>query len=356
MSAPEVIFPRRITRRDLLKQAGATATAAMLLGSADSGQAAERAKVRIGSGHWTYTLDENWGRLPEGMHYGLGCAIVVDAQDRIYVTSRSASPCLAVFTPEGELLETWSNDFAANIDMTADQVASTAHGLYWSKEGDAEYFYFTENKPSRRVIKTDLEGRVLYKLGPDLEATSTSAPFDFVNPTDVAVAANGDIYVVDGYGSQLVHLFDKNFQLKKTIGGRGKEHGKFQVCHGVWISTLGDEPEVYIADRANNRLEVYSLDLEYRRSVPDVRLPCCFYQHDGHLYVPELGARVSILDAQDRAVARLGDGEGIPKEEIDNHPDKFATPHALTVDSRGNIYILEWLPHGRVRKFAHTPA
>ena len=25
-------------------------------------------------------------------------------------------------------------------------------------------------------------------------------------------------------------------------------------------------------------------------------------------------------------------------------------------DSKGNIYVLEWVPYGRVRKFAHTPA
>ena len=45
------------------------------------------------------------------------------------------------------------------------------------------------------------------------------------------------------------------------------------------------------------------------------------------------------------------------KEEFQTgQKEKFATPHALTVDSKGNFYVLEWLPYGRVRKFAHTPA
>ena len=73
----------------------------------------------------------------------------------------------------------------------------------------------------------------------------------------MAVAANGDIYVVDGYGSQKLHRFDKNFKLIKTIGGRGKENGKFNTCHGIWVSTLKKEPEIYIADRHNDRLEVF---------------------------------------------------------------------------------------------------
>src|SRR6185436_3706221 len=149
---------------------------------------------------------------------------------------------------------------------------------------------------------------------------------------------------------------DKNFKLIKTIGGKGNDHGKFNICHGVWVNTLRDEPEVYIADRTNNRIEVYSLDLEYKRTIADVRQPCCFYQHQGHLYVPELGARVSILDAQDNFVVRLGDGHDVKAQDIQKHPDKFATPHALTVDSQGNLYVIEWLPFGRPRKFKHTPA
>ncbi len=118
---------------------------------------------------------------------------------------------------------------------------------------------------------------MLYELGKNVKASSTSQPFEFTNPTDVAVAPNGDIYIVDGYGSQLVYRFDKNFKHLKTIGGKGKEHGQFNTCHGVWIRTIGKEPEVYIADRANGRLEVFSLDLEYRRTISDMKNPCCFY-------------------------------------------------------------------------------
>lgn len=348
----DYLFPRRLTRRDFLQTTGAAAAGLALTGAA----AADAAPVKIGSGKWTYTLDPSWGTLPAGMKYGFGCAVVVDSQDRVYVTSRSTDPCVAVFDREGKLLETWSKDFADKIGFTPQQVAATAHGLYWSKEGKDEFFYFTENKPGNRVYKTDLKGKILYQIGNVAQESATAAKFDFTNPTDVAIAPNGDIYVVDGYGSQQVHRFDKNFKLLRTIGGKGGEHGKFNICHGVWVSTLGKEPEVYIADRANNRLEVYSLELDYKRTLPDYRLPCCFYQHQGHLYVPELGARVTILDSNDKVVAHLGDGTGVKAADIQGHPDKFATPHALAVDSRGDLYIVEWLPYGRPRKFRHTPA
>jgi hypothetical protein len=360
MSSERLLFPNKLTRRELLQTSAVAATGA-LVGSRSSRAAEETKPVTIGEGPWTYTLDENWGKLPAGMSYGFGCAMVVDSKDRVFVTSRSTSPCVAVFDRDGTLLETWSKDFADKVRFTPEQVAATAHGLYWSPEPAGEFFYFTENVNKQtgegaRVYKTDLTGRILYEIGKNVASSGASQPFDFTNPTDVAVAPGGDIYIVDGYGSQLVYRFDKNFTHRKTIGGPGKEHGQFKVCHGVWIKTLGDEPEVYIADRANGRIEVYSLELDYKRTVPDLRAPCCFYQFAEHIYVPELGARVSIFDAADNVVARLGDGLHVNKEEIDAHPTVFATPHALTVDTAGDLYVVEWLPHGRPRKFKKTPA
>jgi hypothetical protein len=371
MNTSEYLFPRRLTRRDFLA-VSATAAAATALPSL---AAAGSEPVRIGSGKWTYTLDESWGRLPGDMKFGLGCGIVVDSKDRVYVTSRSASPCVAVFSREGKLLETWSKDFGDKVGYSTDQVKDTAHCVYWSREGRDEFLYFTENvstnkegpKLGKRVYKTDLKGKVLYTIGNVEKETSTSQKFTWTSPTDVAVAANGDIYIVDGYGSQIVSRFDKNFRHLKTIGGRADAsakkgpdapHGTFNTCHGVWINTLKREPEVYIADRANSRYEVYDLELNYKRTINGdfVRNPCCFYQHDGHLYVPDLGSLVVILDKDDQPVAKLGDGRGVKKEEFEHgRKDKFATPHAMCVDSKGDFYVLEWLPYGRVRKFKHTP-
>lgn len=342
------------TRRTFLQTAAAT-TAGLAIGNS------AKAAVKFGEGKMSFTLDEHWGQLPKGMNYGLGCAVVVDSKDRIYVTSRSANACVVVFDRDGKILETWTKEVKDKLGYDQNQYVATAHGLYWNKEGDHEFLYWTENvaqpkgapKIGARVYKTDLTGKILYQIGNVEKETETSQKFDFTNPTDVAVAANGDIYVVDGYGSQLVHRFDKNFKLIKTIGGRGKENGKFNTCHGIWVSTLNKEPEIYIADRHNDRIQVFSMDLEFKRIVGGVRNPCCFYQYDGHLYIPDLAARLTVLDAKDKVVAQLGDGLALrdKKEDIvGKHPEAFAFPHALTLDSKGDIYVVEWVPTGRARK------
>ncbi len=330
--------------------------------------------ARIGSGSHTYELVEDWGRLPAGMSYGFGCGVVVDSSDRVYVTSRSTNPCVAIFDRHGKLLETWSSEFADKVGYSLDQVKDTAHCIYWSKEGHQEFLYFTENastnkqgpKLGKRVYKTDLQGKILYVIGNIEKESSTSQKFEWSNPTDVAVAANGDIYIVDGYGSQRVSRFDKNFTHIKTIGSRTEKnaagpnapHGTFNVCHGVWINTLKPDPEVFIADRHNDRIEVYSLELDYKRTLKgDVRNPCCFYQHKDHLYIPDLGSRVTILDADDKLVAHLGDGRQpdgkTAKPDNQTNPALFAHPHAMCVDSHGDLYVVEWLDFGRPRQFRH---
>jgi peptidylamidoglycolate lyase len=365
MNSNEYLFPNRLTRRDFVKMAGAASVA---LGLPGLGRAEEPAKpVRFGSGHHTYELVEGWGTLPEGMTYGYGCGVVVDSKDNVYVTSRSANPCVSIFDRDGNLLETWSKEFGEKIGYSPDQIKETAHCLYLSKEGQDEFIYWTENnggkkdpKLGARIYKTDMRGKVLYTIGNVEKETGTSQKFAWTNPTDVAVAPNGDIYTVDGYGSQKVSRFDKNWQHIKTIGTPGKEHGQFKTCHGIWVNTLKFDPEIYIADRENSRIEIYSMELEYKRTILDgvVRRPCCFYQHNKNLYIPELGSRVSILDHKDEVVAYLGDGrdaDGKDVKDADKNPALFARPHALTVDSRGDLYVVEWIPYGRPRKLKHTP-
>jgi hypothetical protein len=373
MHTNEYIFPRRLTRRDFLKMTGVATASLTLPGLTHA--ADKKNQVCIGNGQHTYTLDQDWGKLPEGMKYGYGCGVVVDSGDRVYVTSRSTNPCVAIFDRHGKLLETWSNDFADKVSLTTDQVKDTAHCLYLSKEGGEEFIYFTENvstnkegpKLGKRVYKTNLKGKILYEIGNVAKEGSTSQKFDWTNPTDVAVAENGDIYVVDGYGSQRVSRFDKNFKHIRTIGGKspkaGKqaEHGTFNTCHGIWVNTLKKSgPEIYIADRHNDRLEVFDPELNYKRTLADdVRNPCCFYQHQGHLFIPDLASKVTILDADDKLVAHLGDGKEADgktnKPDNKTNPALFCTPHAMCVDSHGDFYVVEWVDFGRARKFKHTP-
>ena len=105
MRNDRLLFPRKLSRRDFLQQAGLAAGAAAagssLIGIGDRAQAAAAAKpVTIGSGKWTYTLDPTWGQLPSGMTYGFGCAVVVEKDRAIGVlTTTDALRALLEYAP-----------------------------------------------------------------------------------------------------------------------------------------------------------------------------------------------------------------------------------------------------------------
>ena len=300
--------------------------------------------MRMGSGSHTFEVAAGWGELPAGVEYGYTHGVVVDSEDRVYVhnTSRDA---VVVFDRDGHFLTSWGADFAAG-----------AHGLFLSRESGREYLYLADTA-RRAVFKTTLSGEVVFSLGaPDLPDVY-DAPEKYC-PTDVAVAPNGDFYVVDGYGQSWIHQYSPEGRRIRSWGGKGPAPGQLDCPHGAWVDTRGAEPLLYVADRANNRIQVFSLDGEHVRFVADdIDYPCCFYQYGDELYIPDLHSRVTILDKSDRLIAHLGEDpeawrkEGWPRRPAaERTPDRFVSPHAACLDSHGDLYVAEWVPDGRLTK------
>ena len=69
-----------------------------------------------------------------------------------------------------------------------------------------------------------------------------------------------------------------------------------------------------------------------------------------NLKAPNLGPRLSIVDAQGKLIARLGgkDGPGL-------EPGKFLAPHGLALDSKGAIYVGEVSYTNWKTSFPDTP-
>lgn len=339
-----------MNRREILTAGGIAAGVAVVPAVARKAQAAGSASaVRIGEGKWTYTLVEGWGTPPEGAKYDMGCAIVVDSKDNVYMHSHAAK-MVTVFDRKGKLLRDFSVDFGGEGKPSGH---ASGHGLYLHKDGSDEFLFFSVLKPYHQVIKTDLEGKVLLRIGGVNSESTTSIKAPFNNPTDVAVAPNGDIFVCEGYGGNVVRRFDKNGKAMGVLGKPGKGPSEFVTCHGIWVDTRGDKkynPELWVADRNNNRLQVFTTDGKLKRiHTEGIRQPCCFYQYKEYLFVPDLDKVVTVLDMDNKIVSQLGDGRVVTGEAA------FKLPHALTIDSRGDLYVIEWVPDARLRKFKRTP-
>lgn len=277
----------------------------------------------VGTGAYTYELVDNWAQLPAGWTLGQ-TAIVTDARDQVYLFNRGEHP-LVVLNRDGEFLTAWGEG-----------VLSSAHGMFIDQQ---ENLYLPVIN-SHVVLKYSRTGNLLMTMGTWNQPSDTGwsgkysdpvkqAAGPFHRPSDVALAPNGDIYISDGYGNARVHRFAPDGTLQKSWGMPGKSApGEFHVPHGVWVHTDG---RVLVADRENNRVQIFSPEGDFLTQWRDLARPCDIYiDNAGVVYVPELDGLITLLNLDGQVLARwlsptfAGDGDG---------------GHAVWVDSHGDVYI-----------------
>jgi hypothetical protein len=221
------------------------------------------------------------------------------------------------------------------------------------KEGDEEFLYLT-HLGRHEALKTTLDGKILWTLGYPQESGIYSKAGEY-RPTGIAVAPNGDIFVADGYGKSWVHQYTKDRKYVRSFGGRGTEPGKMRTPHGLWIDRRGREPSLLVADRENNRVQIFDLNGKHLSIVEGfLRRPCSFYGHRSDIAIADLAGRVTIMDRRNQLVCHLGDNpdpeqrakNGIPKKEHTRHV--FFAPHSCAFDQDGNLYVMDWNRWGRL--------
>ena len=302
-------------------------------------------EIVLGTGKHTYSWELDWAKLPEGVTFGYTHGVCEDSQGRIYIHSTSKDAIIR-FDAEGNYIDSWGEAFAGG-----------AHGLQYSREKDGEFLYLADTA-RKIVVKTTLDGEELWTLECPFEESGVYQSAEEFVPTNVAVAPNGDFYVADGYGRSYIHQYNKNAEYIRTFGGPGSEPGQCNCPHGLWVDTRGEAPELVVADRANVRLQYFSLDGKHLRfEAHDLLHPCDFDQRDGDLLIPDLFGRVTIFDAKNALITHLGENEGVqttegyPNLPHDKRiPGKFISPHSARWDSQGNLYVVEWIHDGRVTK------
>jgi hypothetical protein len=355
------------TRREFLTAAAASPVLSpILLGIQD--KAGTKAPV-LGSGAFKYEAIHDWGTLPPGLKWGNTHGVVEDRDRNIYVhhtvhaTSESADS-MVVFDRTGKFIRSWGKEFR-----------SVAHGLHIRTEGRDQYLYLTANafasktapppEISAAVLKTTLKGEVVWKIQgpPDVEAYrpgADGAPKRY-NPTNIAIAPNGDVYVGDGYGSSYVNQYNSKAEYIRTFGGRGAEAGQLNEPHGIWVDTRAATPVLVVADRGNNRLQRFTLDGKHIDFVSGFRRPCHFDEHKGSVVVPDLHGRVTLVDRNNQVIEHLGDSNApnatnpLRTQARDQFiPGQFVQPHGACFDRDGNIFVVEWVEVGRVTKLRHV--
>jgi hypothetical protein len=338
------------SRRSFLKTvgAGALVTAApAFLGAEDKAGAKNPI---IGEGEHTYEVIHGWGQLPDHVQWGETHGVAVDEAGLIYVKHRNKAPvpvdAIVVFDPSGKYVRSFGKEYHGG-----------GHGIDIRKENGQEFLYLCD-VTNRVVVKTTLTGEQVWKICYPIEAGVYQKVSQF-SPTNVAFAPDGGFYVADGYGSNYIHQYDKDARWVRTWGGTGDGPGQMKTPHGIWLDDRpGRDPSLVVADRANGRLQYFTLDGKHLGFVNEVSFPAHFDIRGSELLVPDLHARVTILDKDNKVVTHLGYDPEWTKVVLDGFkmrgtPDKwpagkFIHPHDACYDKSGNIFVVEWVPTGRV--------
>ena len=304
-------------------------------------------RVVLGSGAQAFASVPGWCQVDEGEHLGpTHGSVAVDSAGLIYVTLDAGEVGIAVYNAQGEFVRGMAGDFVGT------------HHLIYHEEDGTGYLYGAHLK-GKQVYKLTLEGETVWTLGLPEESGKYENAGQY-KPTAVAVGPDGDLYIVDGYGQNWVHQYDKDRNYIRSFGGRGREDGQFTTCHGIAIDPRGEEPRLLICDRENRRLQYFDLEGNFLSiSTTDLYRPCAVSFFGEYCAVAELAGRVVVLDGDNEIISVLGDNP-VDDRRANYRVDPedwaegiFNAPHGLSYDNEGNLIVLEWNQWGRVTFLEH---
>jgi DNA-binding beta-propeller fold protein YncE len=270
----------------------------------------------------------DWAQLPKGWNFGECSGVAIDKDDNVWVFNRGAHPVIE-FDKSGKMLQAWTE-----VPVTA------AHGLKVDRDGNI----WTVDVAAHRVMKFTTGGHLLMMIGQVGGGPGTNDTRDgFNRPTNLAFAPNGDFFVSDGYVNSRVVRYNKDGEYITHWGQKGTGDGEFNLVHDV---TLDSQGRVYVADRLNQRVQIFDQNGKFLGKWTDVGAPW------GLDYVARENA-IYMCDGVNNRIVKLNlDGQILGVlSSYGKIPGKLDFPHSIAVDSTGAIYVAE-IKNWRVQKFA----
>ncbi len=182
-----------------------------------------------------YVVERDFGRMPDTIAPARVSQVAVDGSGRVHVLRRGAVP-VVVFAPDGAFL------FSYGQGQVFDP-----HGI----SIDAADRAFVVDRDAHQVLCYGPDGKLLFALG-DRHRPRWQEPFN--HPTKAAVAADGEIYVSDGYGNGRIHRFDAKGRFLASFGSIGNAPGDFMTPHSLLIDRLD---RILVCDRENDRVQLF---------------------------------------------------------------------------------------------------
>lgn len=326
--------------------------------------APQKDDVIIGHGSHRYKVIKDWVNPNLAHHHPiLNCHEMVQTRDgRLFMVGDHSQNQILVFNQDGKVLESWGSAWPGG------------HGMTLSQENGEEFLFVTDSglwkvgggslRQTGRITKTTLDGREIFSISHPMTVGAYKPEWSF-NPTEVAIAPNGDIYVVDGYGSNYVLRYDHQGKFISIFGGKDNVPAEQRINngHGIAVDLRKgvDQPSLIVTSRADNCFRRFTMDGKYLEtiSVPGAYVcrpviagqeiyagVCWSKDEQTQKFVKDASGFVVVLDANNRVVSAPGGSE--PKYEGDTlkplHRVEaiFDHGHDVCVLENGDLIVCQW--------------
>ena len=289
-----------------------TSTALIVAGLA---AAAAAQQSGVGSLFDRYDVNPKWAQLPAGQTWGASTSsVAADGKGTVVVLVRTP-PYFRAFTREGQPVRSWGD---AGLFELAHSVHFAPDGAMWATDPDAHV-----------VHKFNADGTVALTLGRKDTAGDNTSHDLFNQPNALGFAANGDVFVSDGYGNSRVVQFTPAGTFVRIFGGRkGSGPGELSTPHGVAVDAQG---RVLVADSGNKRIAIFDKSGTFVKHLASPSRGGLVVTPDGTLYAS---------DVNGGAVTVFRNDELVDVIKVDGRP------HGLTVDpSTGDVYTSSTQPN-----------
>jgi len=299
-----------------------------------------------------YRTVSGWFKLPEGRTFGSTGGVAIDKRGHIWVAERCGSKGFIAgacadskldpifeFDPSGKLL----HNFGGGLMVMPHGISIDADGNVWVTDIQGK-----EGK-GHQVFKFSPQGKILMTIG--TAGVAGSGPNNLNQPTAVAFAPNGDMFIAQGHGGDggnQIAKFSKDGKYIKTWGKKGIAPGEFDLPHCLAFDSKG---RLLVGDRNNNRIQVFDQEGNFIEQFTQFSRPSGIaIGKDDVIYV---------ADSESEAVSRnhwgwkrgirvgsLRDGKitAFIPDPVDSAKTTSAA-EGVAVDSKGVIYGAEVVPN-----------
>jgi len=336
-----------------------------------------------------FQVDPFWPKMPPKTMFGVVAGVNVDAKDHVWVIHRPATltkdekglttdppgglcckpaPPVMEFDNDGNFIQGWGGPgpgYEWPLDLDEHGIFVDYKDHVWIGAGGG-----ANSKVESQILKFTRDGRFLMQIGHRGQSKGSNDPENLREAADMYVwPKTNELFVADGYGNRRVIVYDADTGAYKRHWGaygnkpddsvskspvpEGPGSPQFNTVHHLRLSSDG---MVYVADRRNDRVQVFTLEGKFLKEVFIARdtkvgtgtvfsISFSADPQQKYMYVVDLSnAVIWILNRQTLDI--LGSFG-----QMGHYAGQFIRPHNSAVDSKGNLYVTEATEGRRVQKF-----